>query len=327
MQKSLISVIVPIYNVEKYLTRCLDSIENQTYDNLEIILINDGSTDTCGKICDDYAHRDKRIKVIHKENGGLSEARNVGLNVMRGDYVTCIDSDDFISNYYIENLWKALNFGKCDIAISSFINYYEGDKIPAPFLVQKNEINVLNREELYKHLLYQDGIDISAYGKLYKAELFDNVRYPVGKLYEDILTTYRLLERVEKIAYIKNVDYYYFQRSTSISKTSFSEKKMDAVNNMKEFVDYIVLNYPELKNAANCRYFSTVCNILFLIDGDRFKEQRIYLWNEIKKYRWKIALDPYGRKKARVAAIISYAGYHAMLFAYKTLKSLRLKYL
>ena len=325
MSNDLISVIVPIYNVEEYLTRCLDSIENQTYDNLEIILVNDGSTDTCGIICDNYAQKDKRIKVIHKKNGGLSDARNVGLNIMQGDYVTCIDSDDFISNYYIENLWKALNFGDSDIAISSFVNYFEGDKIPDPFLVQEKQIEVLNRKELYRRLLYQDKIDISAWGKLYKTKLFNNVRYPVGKLYEDLLTTYRLLEQAEKIACIANIDYYYFQRSTSIAKTSFSEKKMDAINNMKELMDYVIVNYPELEDAAICRYFSTVCNILFLINENEFKEQRLYLWNEIKRYRRKIISDPYGRKKARLAAAISYTGYHTMLHIYKKLKGFKIK--
>ena len=295
MSNDLISVIVPIYNVEEYLTRCLDSIENQTYDNLEIILVNDGSTDTCGIICDNYAQKDKRIKVIHKKNGGLSDARNVGLNIMS------------------------------DIAISSFVNYFEGDKIPDPFLVQEKQIEVLNRKELYRRLLYQDKIDISAWGKLYKTKLFNNVRYPVGKLYEDLLTTYRLLEQAEKIACIANIDYYYFQRSTSIAKTSFSEKKMDAINNMKELMDYVIVNYPELEDAAICRYFSTVCNILFLINENEFKEQRLYLWNEIKRYRRKIISDPYGRKKARLAAAISYTGYHTMLHIYKKLKGFKIK--
>lgn len=142
----------------------------------------------------------------------MSDARNVGIKIVHGEYITCIDSDDFISSFFIENLWTVVQKSKCEIATSWFVDYYEGDDIPEAKKVDIEDIRILSREEFYKKLLYQDGVEISAWGKLYKSDLFCGVEYPVGKLYEDISTTYLLIEKVDKIAVISNVDYYYLQR-------------------------------------------------------------------------------------------------------------------
>lgn len=147
----LISVVVPIYNVEKYLRRCVESIRCQTYSNLEIILVDDGSPDSCGKICDAYRNTDNRIKVIHKKNGGLSDARNVGIKIAQGEYITCIDSDDFISPFFIDNLWTAIQESKCEIATSWFVDYYEGDDITESKKLDINDVQILNKEEFYKN--------------------------------------------------------------------------------------------------------------------------------------------------------------------------------
>ena len=313
----LISVVVPVYNVEKYLIRCLNSIIHQTYKNIEIILIDDGSTDSSGKICDKYGEFDHRIRVIHKENGGLSDARNFGLNVMCGEYVTCIDSDDFVSSFYIENLWNAIKKSEATISMSWFIKYYDGDTVPCPQKLSCDNLQVLGREQLYERLLYQNGVEVSAWGKLYKADLFKGVRYPVGKLYEDVPTTYKLIEKSDKIAVIPNIDYYYFQRENSIAQGEFSLKKFDAINHMNSFKNFIVTNYPTLKSAAECRYFSTVCNILFQINSVEYEKQKQQLWDEIKYYRHSVLMNKNGRKKARFAAALSYFGYNVMYFMYK----------
>ena len=320
----LISVIIPIYNVEQYLKRCVESLRHQTYSNLEIILVDDGSPDSCGKICDDYQKADNRIKVIHKKNGGLSDARNVGIGMAQGEYITCIDSDDFVSPFFIENLWVAIKKSKCEIATSWFIDYYEGDKIPETKKMNIKDITVLSKEEFYKKLLYQDGVEVSAWGKLYKASLFQGVKYPVGKLYEDIPTTYLLIEKTTKIAVIPNIDYFYFQRATSIAQAAFSARKMDAINHMDGFKNYIIKKYPSLKKAAECRYFSTVCNILFQIHSPEFKKQEKELWREIKKYRYSVMTNRNGRKKARIAAFLSYGGYKFLYTIYvRTQKTIR----
>lgn len=320
MNTPLVSVILPIYNVEQVLKRCLDSVCNQTYLNLEIILVDDGSTDNSGNICDEYAKVDKRIKVIHKKNGGLSDARNVGLDIANGDYLTLVDSDDFISAYYVQNLMFAIQKSGCELSSSWFCKFSNGIKIGSPTIANDSSIEICNREDYYKKMLLQDGVEVSAWGKMYKSSLFNGVRYPFGKLYEDIPTTYLLIEKVEKIAVIPNVDYYYYQRKQSISKSSFNVRKMDAIVHMGKFMDFIVLHYPNLKNAAISRYFSVVCNILFLINDKKYKEQKKFLWSEVKKYRSVVLFDKGARKKNRMAALISYFGYGTMRRVYKIQK-------
>lgn len=311
-ENPLISVVVPIFNVEKYLERCVQSIRCQTYSNIEIILVDDGSTDCSGNICDFYKNQDKRIKVIHKQNGGLSDARNVGIKLAQGEYLTCVDSDDFISTLFVENLWRAVKEGHCDIATSWFVEFYEGDIIPKSEKVECKDIQVIDRERFYERLLYQKGVEVSAWGKLYKSELFQNIEYPKGKLYEDIPTTYLLIEKVTNIAVIPNIDYFYFQRKNSIAQSQFSIKKMDAIYYMNNFKNFITINYPSLKRAAECRYFSTLCNILFQIQDAEFVQQKKELWNEVKKYRVSVLTNHKARKKSRLAAFISFFGYKLM---------------
>ncbi len=320
MRNPLVSIVIPVYNVKKYLNRCVDSVIAQTYSTLEIILVDDGSTDGCGAVCDNYKKLDSRIEVIHKKNGGLSDARNAGLDKIIGEYVIFIDSDDFVSPYYVENLVEIVQRTGCKIGCSWFVNYYEGCAIVVPTLVDDNKIKVYSREAFYDQMLHQQGVEVSAWGKIYYSKLFDGVRYPVGKLYEDIPTTYLLVEKVDNIAVIPNVDYFYFQRKQSISKSSFNVRKMDAIVHMGKFMDFIVLHYPNLKNAAISRYFSVVCNILFLINDKKYKEQKKFLWSEVKKYRSVVLFDKGARKKNRMAALISYFGYGTMRRVYKIQK-------
>lgn len=311
MNSPLISVIVPIYKVEQYLRRCVDSILSQTYKNLEIILVDDGSPDDCGRICDIYAEQDTRVRVIHKKNGGLSDARNAGLDIMTGEFVTCIDSDDFVSNWYVENLYTAVQELDCDISTCQFIEYYETDPIPVYGEVEVANIEKLSRVEAYKRMLYQDRFEVSAWGKLYRSSYFNGVRYPFGKLYEDILTTYKLMEQTDRIAVLPCKDYYYFQRNDSIAQSSFHVKKMDGLYQMKELCQLMSEHYPELRAAAECRYFSATCNILFLVK-EGYETEKNFMWKEIKKYRKSVLMNSEGRKKARIGAVVSYFGYSAM---------------
>ena len=320
MNEHLISIVVPVYNVKNYLKRCVDSILDQTYSNLEIILVDDGSTDESGKICDSYADLDERVSVIHKTNGGLSDARNAGLEKISGEYVIFIDSDDFVSPFYVENRVVAIQKTSCKIACSGFVDFYEGKNILTPTIVKECEIKVYGRQEFYAKMLLQDGVDVSAWGKIYYSQLFDGVRYPVGKLYEDIPTTYLLVEKTDNIAVIPNVDYYYFQRKQSISKSSFNERKMDAVVNMARFRDFIIEYYPALKVSAITRYFSIVCNIFFLICENKYDKQKNFLWAEIKKYRRVILFNKTVGKKARLAALISFFGWGIMKQVYRIQK-------
>ena len=206
--EELISVIVPIYNVEKYLNKCIESIINQSYSNLEIILVDDGSKDSSGIMCDSYILKDKRIKVIHKENGGLSDARNVGIDKAKGEYIVFIDSDDWIDEKMIEILYNIIKKNNSDISICDYFLAYNEE-----IQTQKEDIEIINLSniEALKKIYDKDlGVCmIVAWNKLYKRNLFkDDIRYPYGKIHEDEFTTYKLLYKAEKISYTKQKMYY-----------------------------------------------------------------------------------------------------------------------
>lgn len=314
----LISLIIPVYKVEKYLDRCMQSVINQTYKNVEIILVDDGSPDQCGAMCDTYAKKDSRIRVIHKENGGLSDARNAGIEQMLGEFVAFIDSDDDISPYYIENLHRALEEMQADMSVSCFETVLDENKpLATPHPYTAEEIELCSPKECMRRILYQNaGIEVSAWGKLYRRDLFIDMRFPKGKLYEDIPVIPRVICQCSRIAVIKNKDYYYYQRKNSIRSNSFSMKKMEAVYHTEDLMDFITNRYPELKLAAECRYFSTVCNILFHIERKEYPEVCEQLWKEILKYRKDMLFDRNGRKKARIGAMVSYGGYSIMRLIY-----------
>lgn len=316
VEKPLVSVIVPVYNIEKYLDRCVKSILEQTYQNLEILLIDDGSTDQSAIMCDEYAVWDERVRVIHQKNGGLAAARNTALDNIAGEFVTCVDGDDFISPYYIENMYSALSSADADIACCQYLDYYDGNKLPKYARVKIEQVEAFDREGFFRKMLYQDGADVSACAKLYRSECFEGVRFPKGKLYEDVATTYLAIERAEKIAVIPNNDYLYYQRNNSIARGSFKLEKMDAIVHMNQLKEYMSERYPSLEKAAVCRYFSAVCNILFLIQENEFFEEKCFLWSEVKRYRKNVFWDREGRKKARIAAGLSYFGYSVLKNVY-----------
>ena len=222
----LISVIVPIYNVEKYLKKCIESIIQQTYDNLEIILINDGSTDNSPKICDNYAKKDKRIKVIHKKNGGLSDARNYGLEIATGKYISFVDSDDYIHKQMIEKLYNNLKANYSDISICNICNVYPNGKkmnlsIPETSVVEQKQkfYNIYNKYSV---------VTVVAWNKLYKKEIFKTIRYPLGKVHEDEWIIFDILKNAQKISYLNEPLYYYIQREESISN-SFNLKRLHII--------------------------------------------------------------------------------------------------
>ena len=286
----LISVIVPIYNVEEYLDKCVNSILNQTYRNLEIILVDDGSPDNCPKMCDDYAKKDKRIKVIHKVNGGLSDARNIGINQSSGEYISFIDSDDYIAENYIEVLFNNLKKYNSDLSIGGHLVLYDDGKRINRYT---NEEYVSNSKSILKKMLYDDGIDLSAWAKLYKASLFKNVSYPVGRLYEDAATTYKLIDLANKISVNSLPIYYYVIRKNSISNSKFTMKKMDLIISTKEMTDYIQKKYPDLQKACNRRlmysYLSTLTQLAKC--KERHKDIEKEIVGYIKKNKKNIMKD------------------------------------
>lgn len=230
--ENLISVIVPVYRVEKYLVRCIESIREQTYPNLEIILVDDGSPDCCPYICDKYAEKDRRIVVIHKENGGLAEARNAGLEVARGEYIGFIDSDDYIHPDMYNCLLKELIKNQADISVCGVKKVYTDNNYVSED-ERKEHIRVYSGtqavENIFDAELYL--CSVVAWNKLYKRVLFDDIKYPAGKLHEDEFITYQLFYKSDKVVYIENKYYYYFQRKDSImgrKKRKISDDALEA---------------------------------------------------------------------------------------------------
>ena len=251
-----ITVIVPVYNVENYLEKCLDSLINQTYKNIEIIVINDGSTDNSGEICQEYAQKDNRIVYIEKENGGLSDARNVGLDKMTGSYVTFIDSDDWIEQDYIETLYKKIVEYQADIAVGNYYSYNEDEEtyyfhIYGDSYYEKVYDNISIFENLYESQEMKSFALISAWGKLYKAKLFDYLRFDKGKLGEDGYFNQKMYLSVNKVVYLNKGLYAYRQRSGSITNT-WTEKWMHAlVDAMSERITLLAnMGYPLEKHLA-----------------------------------------------------------------------------
>lgn len=258
----LISIVVPVYNVEKYLDECVQSILCQTYTALEIILVDDGSTDAGGKICDEYALKDSRIKVIHKTNGGLSDARNAGINIAAGKYITFIDSDDFITPDYVSYLYNLCKEYNTKISVSAHTIYLEnGNKIYKGLYSTKK----LSAKEALTSILLDNGVDLSAWAKLYEKNLFTDINFPVGKNFEDTATTYKLFDKCDNIACGKEANYFYRIRKNSITTSISSDnfyKKLQLITNTEEMCNYIENKYPELHNACERRkiwaYFSTL---------------------------------------------------------------------
>ena len=222
----LISIIVPVYNVEKYLEKCVISIISQTYKNIEIILVDDGATDNSGKICDELKEKDKRIQVIHKKNGGLSDARNAGLKIARGEYIGFVDSDDYIEKDMFETLYKLNKENNADISIVSFYELYGGKIIGVR---DSKKLEILDKIEAMKELLIDTKIQSYAWNKLFKKELFKDIIFPTNKNFEDIATTLLLFEKANKIVLLESPKYYYVRRDDSII----------GVKNYKTYKDYL----------------------------------------------------------------------------------------
>ncbi|MEG0648639.1 MAG: glycosyltransferase family 2 protein [Oscillospiraceae bacterium] len=227
-----VSIIIPIYKVELFLRDCVDSVRNQSLQNIQIILVDDGSPDHCGEICDEYAMHDNRITVIHQRNQGLSAARNAGIAIAQADYLMFIDSDDCIAPDMAECLYTIAKDTGADVVACAHAQMKENEQL-LDVWKPSNEITqpqIFTREQALVEHLITNSIDVIACNKLYKRCLFGELRYPIGLLYEDMLTTYRVLKQTEKVAFIPEVKYYYRKRCGSIGDAEFSVQWYDLIS-------------------------------------------------------------------------------------------------
>lgn len=226
----VVSVIVPIYNVEKYLERCIKSIIQQSYENLEIILVDDGSTDSSGKICDEYKEKDNRIIVIHKKNGGLSDARNSGIKIMTGEYVTFIDSDDYVSTDMIKNMLGILEKSSCRVVQGEFMrgcdNYYDFNST--------GKYSIYGKKDAFENR----DVHVCVCGKMYESSLIKDRYFPIGKINEDEFYTYKCVYEADGIAVTKDKMYYYYQQPDSIMHKKNPYLRLDILEAYDERIDY-----------------------------------------------------------------------------------------
>lgn len=256
-----VSVIIPIYNVEKYLRTCVDSVIGQTYRDLQIILVDDGSTDSCGGICDEYTGKDTRIQVVHKENGGLSDARNAGLPLAEGDFVLYLDSDDYLAPAAIETLVKMQTQSDADIVLGNFLYTFPDHEYPAEAWHQTDM--VLDNKQAMEALI--DGrIETFAWGKLLRREIACKHPFPKGKVFEDHFWTHFVFADAQTVALLAQPLVHYRQRDNSISFT-FDLKRLDILDgwmNRKEFLEH---RYPDLLTICYQRYAERYVGLAWLV--------------------------------------------------------------
>lgn len=310
MEEPLISVIVPVFNVKDYLDQCLESIVGQTYTHLEILVVDDGSTDGSGSMCDQWAERDKRIRVIHQANGGLSAARNAALDVMQGELVTMVDSDDVLRPTAIKVMMEAMGKSQSSIVVGEYTPF---DENGSPSWPEQDDQPVPLRFPQHRAMLkifYQRGLTHSAWGRLYDASLFEGIRYPVGQNYEDLAIIYPLILKCGRVAKINYTLYGYRQRKGSILG-AFSPKRADVLDICEGLEKRMEQSNQRYLKAVRSRLLSAYFNILLLSHQDTTTDHRALqdrCWQGIKRLRWGCLFDPNVRPKNKSGIVASLLG-------------------
>ncbi len=303
MNQPKISVVVPVYNVEKYLARCVDSILAQTFTDTEIILVDDGSTDNSGILCDQYALKDPRIKVIHKENGGLSDARNGGQAVASGDYISFIDSDDFIEPEMLQVLYDLAEESGADFSACGLRDCYENGGIGHE---GSDETFLCNGVEGLKLVLEGDHFPISVCTKLLRRSFCEDLHFTKGRTYEDALYTPDLFLKATKIAVTKRCYYNYWHRADSITTKPYSERSMDVVYAYEYTLKKVLQHCPELEDVVRfrlCWAHFVVLDRLMVTEGYKKIPQYKAVVSFLRQNRREILNSPYFRKSRKIAVL------------------------
>lgn len=302
----MISVIVPVYNVEPYLQECLDSIISQSYTDLQIIIIDDGSTDGSGAICDAYAAKDMRIQVVHQENRGLSAARNRGIELATGEYLTFVDSDDYLLTDYIETLYGMCLKYNADMCVCSYDLTQDGKWIPLEKKLSTDPEIYTGHQKMQAYLCERK-IGPQAWGKLYASELFCEIRYPIGKLYEDAFVIHKLVHAAKCIVRIEKSLYVYRKRPNSITTSTFSIQRLDIITASLEAASFMQEHYPDLLPWAESNILSACTDMVLAYAPTKVypHAERMLLQSLYRKYL--IPHLKYARSlKHKVFAIIAF---------------------
>lgn len=317
-EEPLISVVLPIYNISGYLDKCMASVLNQTYSNLEIIMVDDGSTDESPAICDSYKERDSRIVVYHKSNGGLSDARNYGIERANGLYITCIDPDDYVDLDYIEYLQMLVRKYNTKMSICQHRVHYDNGSLKENGTLGDE---MIDNEKSIERMLYHDVIDTSAWAKLYHRELFLNVKYPKGKIFEDIATTYALMLQCDYIAVGYESKYNYIFHNNSIVNGEFKVNKLDLIEMTDNMGMAVLRKYPNLNEAVlRRRVYARISTLNQMLNVSGYDCERKEILSFIKSNRGKILNNKKAPKRDKFAIIIlsiSYRIYRCCWLTYQ----------
>ena len=311
----LISVVVPVYNVCAYLDNCIKSVLNQTYTNIEIILVDDGSKDSSGNICDSYGKAYSNVRVIHKDNGGLSDARNVGIRASHGEYIVFVDGDDLIESRMVEYLYKLIKKYDAEIGICELLHCYDGANYEFEPSTQEK---VYSSESAIIEMLYQSSFLVSACGKIYPTKFFGDIEFPIGMLFEDSAIMHRIFEKANKIVYGNAKLYGYMHRENSITTSRFSKRDCDILIICEQLSDYFRHKKPMLLKAVNA-YYTNACLRIFL-NAPRTGEFNHYIdmcKKIINKNAVSCIFDPRVRTKLRIALLLFKLSKQVLFYVYK----------
>ena len=303
-----VSIIVPVYKVEKYLLRCLDSIAVQTYQNIEVILVDDGSPDNCGKICDEYAIKHSTFRVIHQRNQGLSAARNNAIPHSSGEYITFIDSDDYITPDYVEYLVRLQRKYNSDVSVGGRVYQYEDCEL-AKLRTSCRDM-FFPTEKALSYMNYGVNFSVFAWGKLYKRELLEKYHYPVGKLYEDLATTYRIVGDTTGVAFGEKQIYFWVQRPGSIMNSKFSERHLAALDATKAQIEYMRKRYPSVLPSAKARHEAKIVELMAIAMRSANSRQAYRELKMHSSYFSEVMRDKLVRKSQKIRMLGIRMGYY-----------------
>ena len=304
VQEKLVSIIIPIYNVEKYLVKCLQSVQAQTYKNIQVLMIDDGSTDGSAELCKDFVAKDNRFRYFYKENGGLSDARNYGISRADGQYLTFVDSDDYLSPVFVEQLYACFNADPAvEVSVCSMDLVDETYKTIGSYSFPTK---VYTGEEALREVLYSRGLECYACAKMFSKKIFETVSFTKGRLFEDIDIIYKIFLNVKKVQVVGGAYYYYLQRKNSITQAVFNRKQLVLLDIMQEMMSYIAVHAPNLLSAAIRRKVSSELWLIAKINScqDRDKDLVKQLTKSVKKDAKIVSRDRQSSRNDKIKLIL-----------------------
>lgn len=295
--KALVSIVVPVYQTEEYLPQCIEGLLEQTYRQIEVLLVDDGSSDSSGELCDWYAAQDDRITVIHQCNQGVSAARNVGIQAAEGIYIAFVDSDDWVDANYIEEMVQLLEQNGADAAIA---------------MSHGKTVNVWSGAEALRHLCYQKHFDTAPWGKLFRSELVKATLFPEGMFFEDLAVVCRMIGSANRVVAARGSHYHYRVNPAGTMNGGDVVRLLDELRAADQMYEYVEKRLNSGKKAAVSRKFSAYCQVLLKLPENGYVEERGRIWQYLREVRWDVLWDSQARMKNRVAAMVSYLGESAM---------------